>query len=547
MSKVKQKLLDIDLDIVEESNGHQLIREGEQTFGGVKTFNASPHSLMSKAEAENTAVTKAMLKNATRCVNEIFEETLTVTATDIENGYILLSKEIPTGKESSLDASIVGAGPLVCGVDYGAETDRLVLTGYELGLVVTVGDEIKVRYMICASEVVTLDGIRYIVYSPKLGRFVAVCDNGMFWSDDGREWTKGADLTCEEYEKFDLYWVVELGRFVAFKDVYDDSSHGINTIVYSDDGKEWQTTSSGAELLRGSGLSRVKVSEDGAEGYYFISQNGISWMTVSTYPEETYDSEGDFCEVHFLFWDKKDQRFVCNMLHLSHHSGSWSKQNLYTSEDGENWTYIGTPDVNTEQYAVGYMDEVSGHKFLKLHFQEEYIEGPNKGEYWIAVPASGIKKWRMYKLTSHNAEEYSEKDIGIDMYLSGLNIFLGQYEYKRAISPNGVHWWSVPSLTLKSGLCWAENKDMMLMYEGNEIEVHENFSSDIMRTQKTRITDGSYMGILEFVDDSSGDTPGDTPGGGGTGGYGDDDEPMDIEFDDHGWWFPDMPSFPGRS
>ena len=51
----------------------------------------------------------------------------------------------------------------------------------------------------------------------------------------------------------------------------------------------------------------------------------------------------------------------------------------------------------------------------------------------------------------------------------------------------------------------------------------------------------------EQISRVAGDTPGDTPGGGGTGGYGDDDEPMDIEFDDHGWWFPDMPSFPGRS
>ena len=103
MAKVSGKMLDIDLDVVVDASGHQLMREGAQTFGGVKTFNAPPHSEMSKAETLNTAVTKAMLMNATRCVNHFFEEILTVEAADIANGYLALSKEIPTGKESSLE------------------------------------------------------------------------------------------------------------------------------------------------------------------------------------------------------------------------------------------------------------------------------------------------------------------------------------------------------------------------------------------------------------------------------------------------------------
>ena len=178
MAKLNGRMLDIDLDVVVDANGHQLIRAGAQTFAGVKTFSAPPRSQMSRSEADNAAVTKAMLLNATRCVNELFEETLSVTEEDVANGYVMLSKVIPAGRESSLDVLwLEGAGPMVCGVDFGAGTDRLAWQGYPLGHRIQAGDVLDVRYMTCGEEVVTLPGIQEIVYSPELGRFVATCSN----------------------------------------------------------------------------------------------------------------------------------------------------------------------------------------------------------------------------------------------------------------------------------------------------------------------------------------------------------------------------------
>lgn len=231
MAKLDGRMLDIDLDVVVDANGHQLIRDGEQSFGGVKTFDAPPLSLMSKAEVNNTAVTKAMLQNATRCVNTIFNEVLTVTETDISNGYVALSKEIPSGKESSLEiVSYEGAGPLVCGVDFGAETKKLILTGYDLERVVTAGDELEVQYMICDDVIVTLESVEKIMYAPELGEnglFVAFGSGAIYYSEDGVDWTKAVEvdggLNSADYSP-------ELRRFVA--------SYGSGYLV-SDDGKEW--------------------------------------------------------------------------------------------------------------------------------------------------------------------------------------------------------------------------------------------------------------------------------------------------------------------
>ena len=506
MSKVKQKLLDIDLDIVEESNGHQLIREGNQTFAGVKTFNKPAHSQMSKPETENTAVNKVMFKNVTRCINTWFEESLTVTEDDITDGYIMLSKDIPPGKESSLEiVSLEGAGPMAYGVHFGAETDRLVLTGYEIERRISPGDQIMVRYAICGEALVMLNGIQDIVYSPELGRFVCTCSNSnvaeIYWSDDGREWTKAFEK--EHDKKLDygfgsgsidilgLTWNASQSQFTA--NCYDYDNESISPLTHrwgltSSDGKTW-------------------AEHEGEE--FWVT--GFVWCNGYCYRTSRYT--GEFADENEPF-------------------------ELYRSKDGVDWEFMMEFEEDSEVHEV-------------LGYIASNVYSPESGLY------IGVKYERI--AVSRDGTNWTEFKPDVQFYIAGwydgINVLLGSTkEGNMVISRDGLSWWELPGTEMPGShtywggyfTCWAKDKDMMLGWKlgGDVISVFEDFTSNIRGVSRIPIK-LETIGTLSLIGGNTGGSGGGSSSSGGGEGGGEGD-PIDLPFGDDGYYHKPYPDFPGR-
>lgn len=524
MAKVSGRLLDIDLDVVADSEGHQLMREGNQTFGGVKTFNAPPHSQMSKPEADNTAVTKAMLMNATRCVNHFFEETLTVEVADIANGYLALSKEIPTGKESSLEiVNYEGAGPLVYGVDYGAETDRMVLTGYALVQDIQVDDELEVRYMVCGPEVAIISGkVIDILYAAELERFVLVYEDGaIYWSDDGRNWTEA------EAEKIGLshsrLWVPSLGKFMFY--CYSEGGY----ILTSSDGKTWAKQEINIDLNSvcwAEELGKfVAVNIEHADGNILTSVDGVNWTAVYAFGHDTSFKGAR------VIWNATNRCFF--MVAYQHDEGrDYSDNEFYASRDGVRWSYFSA----YRDGMFNYIDKPSAKFFVANSY---YIYDEEHEDYvlekYLSVSKNGFD-WLQYKI---------ELDVGIhNMWCDGPDVTLGHSLDNLAFSKDGVSWWMLSDIQSGDVYGWAKERDMLLKGTWEDgytvIDVIEDFTSFLRSAPATQIG-AKKIGTLTFTEVPT--------GSGGSGNSGDIGGSGDVgielpEPNDRGWIYVPRPFFP---
>lgn len=388
MAKVRKKLLDIGpapdqvgLNVLLDRNGHQLIRGGDQTFGGAKTFAVPPRVENAEFLTNDTAITKRMLLEYTRCVGEVFEEVLTVTDQDLANGYIKLSKDIAPGQADSLEIVYYeGAAALTVGLDFGYVTEgdkpvnKLKWDGYTLGRPgrVVVGQEIHVRYNTCrpapeshyTGRIVWLERAmppgewNDVCWSSGRGLFCAVgrkfatSPDGETWTEHETPWGMGAASIC---------WSQDLGLFCAV---------GGSRIYVSPDGKNWtQYDVLGGDLQHvcwspelgvfcavGIGLSAT--SPDGEHWTMHGMPESCPWVYVCWSPEL-----GVFCALGFSpkgaaispdgeHWTNYDMPFyiwnaVCwsseRRLFCAVARGS---QKAATSPDGKVWTEYDMPDGN---------------------------------------------------------------------------------------------------------------------------------------------------------------------------------------------------------
>lgn len=388
MAKVRKKLLDIGpapdqvgLNVLLDRNGHQLIRGGDQTFGGAKTFAVPPRVENAEFLTNDTAITKRMLLEYTRCVGEVFEEVLTVTDQDLANGYIKLSKDIAPGQADSLEIVYYeGAAALTVGLDFGYVTEgdkpvnKLKWDGYTLGQPgrVVVGQEIHVRYNTCrpgpeshyTGRIVWLERAmppgewNDVCWSSGRGLFCAVgrkfatSPDGETWTEHETPWGMGAASIC---------WSQDLGLFCAV---------GGSRIYVSPDGKNWtQYDVLGGDLQHvcwspelgvfcavGIGLSAT--SPDGEHWTMHGMPESCPWVYVCWSPEL-----GVFCALGFSpkgaaispdgeHWTNYDMPFyiwnaVCwsseRRLFCAVARGS---QKAATSPDGKVWTEYDMPDGN---------------------------------------------------------------------------------------------------------------------------------------------------------------------------------------------------------
>lgn len=163
MSRVKKNVLDLGTgpdkigtaEILQDDVNRHLVTPEPQTFGGTKTFAVPPNVAVAPLAVDD-AVPKFGLQDSTRCLANPYIETLTITADDIANGYIQLSKDLAPGQGQSLEImDFPGAVGLTLGKDYGAqEADRLVFTGYNLGNsgMLIPGQLVTVKYNICVNR-----------------------------------------------------------------------------------------------------------------------------------------------------------------------------------------------------------------------------------------------------------------------------------------------------------------------------------------------------------------------------------------------------------
>ena len=549
MSKLKTKMLDIDLDIVEDSEGRALMRDGEdQSFAGVKTFNAPPHSEMHKPEAENTAVTKAMLKNVTRCMNTLFTEELVVSTEDLANGYIKLSKEIPKDKETSLEITYFdGAGTMINGVDFGVESDRIILTGYLIEDNLYVGDKIEVRYMICDDQVTTLENVKKIIYAPELGeagRFVAFADRCIYWSEDGVEWIKGVEiLSDDEWASFNSAdYSPTLRRFVAS---YGDS------FLISDDGKTWTQVDGEPGTVIWAGKLGAFYCFAWNENVY-RSTDGQNWSKIAE------NSGLDTLNNIQIAWNEARGKFFCLRRHeYADEWGytSWSGVSFEYSSNGIDWTDIGKYEKQGDIYKNGWSCDVyfnpspyvmciSPTRILArsecYHDDEERYEdirlfsvSKDDGATWTLY-AEYIESWGHNTGAGGFTNHYPE--IVPFAYISELDIFLGTGLYQNidggnnvpfamAFSKDGETWNGTNDLSMSQVFCYAPDRDTMLFARGSIIEVVTDFSSVIRGSVLWRHIP---LRKLEFELDPPAPDPGTSGGGsGGSGGYGGNDKPIE--------------------
>ena len=165
MAKIKKKMLDIGpgkdqvgLNITQDTETRQLVSLfNPQTIVGEKTFAVPPRS-NAYPVMQDDAVSKKALLESTRCVTGTITDVITVTAEDIQNGYVSLSKDIAPGKTASLEIiEFEGAAGLALNQDFGVVTNpdgsvnKLQWQGWPLGRpgMMVEGQRMVVRYNTC--------------------------------------------------------------------------------------------------------------------------------------------------------------------------------------------------------------------------------------------------------------------------------------------------------------------------------------------------------------------------------------------------------------
>lgn len=165
MAKIKKKMLDIGpskdqvgLNVTQDTETRQLVSlSNPQTIVGEKTFSVPPRS-NAYPVMQNDAVSKKALLESTRCATGTITDVITVTAEDIQNGYVSLSKSIAPGKTASLEIiEFEGAAGLALNQDFGIVTNpdgsvnKLQWQGWPLGRpgMMIEGQRMVVRYNTC--------------------------------------------------------------------------------------------------------------------------------------------------------------------------------------------------------------------------------------------------------------------------------------------------------------------------------------------------------------------------------------------------------------
>ena len=132
MAKLKKNMLDIGvgrkqvgLNVTKDTETRQLISNSQlQQINGTKTFNVPPRSNASPIITIDAVPKRALLENtlcAAYTVTDIFE----ITPTDLQNGYVKLSKPIAPGKTASLEiVDFEGAPGLALNQDFGVVTNQ---------------------------------------------------------------------------------------------------------------------------------------------------------------------------------------------------------------------------------------------------------------------------------------------------------------------------------------------------------------------------------------------------------------------------------------
>lgn len=165
VAKIKKKMLDIGpgkeqvgLNVTQDTETRQLVSLSKpQTIVGEKTFSVPPRS-NAYPVMQDDAVSKKVLLESTRCVTGTITDVITVTAEDIQNGYVSLSKDIAPGKTASLEIiEFEGASGLALNQDFGVVTNpdgsvnKLQWQGWPLGRpgMIVEGQRMVVRYNTC--------------------------------------------------------------------------------------------------------------------------------------------------------------------------------------------------------------------------------------------------------------------------------------------------------------------------------------------------------------------------------------------------------------
>ena len=165
MAKIKKKMLDIGpskdqvgLNVTQDTETRQLVSlSNPQTIVGEKTFSVPPRS-NAYPVMQNDAVSKKALLESTRCATGTITDVITVTAEDIQNGYVSLSKSIAPGKTASLEIiEFEGAAGLALNQDFGVVTNpdgsvnKVQWQGWPLGRpgMMIEGQRMVVRYNTC--------------------------------------------------------------------------------------------------------------------------------------------------------------------------------------------------------------------------------------------------------------------------------------------------------------------------------------------------------------------------------------------------------------
>lgn len=168
MAKLKKNMLDIGvgrkqvgLNVTKDTETRQLISNSQlQQINGTKTFNVPPRSNASPIITIDAVPKRALLENtlcAAYTVTDIFE----ITPTDLQNGYVKLSKPIAPGKTASLEiVDFEGAPGLALNQDFGVVTnqdgsvDKLQWKDWPLGQAgkMIAGQRMVVKYSACRNS-----------------------------------------------------------------------------------------------------------------------------------------------------------------------------------------------------------------------------------------------------------------------------------------------------------------------------------------------------------------------------------------------------------
>lgn len=439
MARIKKKLLgigsapgEIGLNVIVDRNGHQLIRGEDQTFVGAKTFSVPPRVENAQFLTNDTAITKRMLLEYTRCISEVFEEVLTVTDQDLANGYIKLSKNIAPGQADSLEIVYYeGAAALTVGLDFGYVTDgdkpvnKLKWDGYTLGQPgrVVVGQEIHVRYNTCrpgpeshyTGRIVWLERAmppgewNDVCWSSGRGLFCAVLGGGrkVATSPDGETWTEH-EIPFRMNNPH-VCWSQDLGLFCAVDGYYAYTSpDGVNWAMHDMHGGEWHAIcwSSGLGLFCAVGNGMSATSPDGEHWTMHGMPDTAPRVAVCWSPELQ-----KFCAIGF------------------------SDKGAATSPDGENWTLHDMPFYVFT--SVCWSPERRLFCSVGYGFNKA-VTSPD-GEHWTEYPMPD-GKW--------NAVCWGHE--------LGLFCAVAEDSGKAATSPDGETWteYTIPT-GKRHSICWA--------------------------------------------------------------------------------------------